>query len=349
MLKIIQSYAMTTVQSSIVSAFINQYKTYLESKSGGRKETNALSVIKSSLSKSIEWINPGQPGLVSQYYGSFQGRRAVIGALKSFKEEVNTTSLDIQEIVDSSFDVDFTQANPLSPAATKVAVILQASATTTGQGNTRKGRDFRLDSVFYFDVDTDGRIKSVNTSFDTYIMSEALVGKGKSQVPNPDIDDVITGSRDTRISPDETLGASLRFFGAFAGVQSPSDLDILTGFVQPGVAVKFGGDPKILPFADKNIRIGKNALVQTFTDQLLDSAPKVFDIEEIYVSGDRFIANTFESRTAVKSGRNYDIPVSILFTASSDRGGRVASIEGIFDSSITTTAFTGRYPFPVST
>ena len=199
--------------------------------------------------------------------------------------------------------------------------------------------------MFYLDIEQNGKIKSVNASYDSYLMSEALAG-GKKQVINPDIDDVITGKRDRSITSQETLGASLRFFGAFAGVQSVDDLDVLTNFVQPDTAVKFGGDPKILPFADKKIRVGGKAVVQTFTDQLLDSAPRVFDIEEIYVKDDRFIANTFEARTAVASGRNYDIPVSILFTATPDNGGRVASIEGIYDSSITTTAFTGQYPFP---
>jgi ketosteroid isomerase-like protein len=261
------------------------------------------------------------------------------------KDEIKIKSFKTQEIVDTAFTVDFTQANPLTPSANKVAVIAEQKSSTLGKGSTLKGRDFRLDSVFYLDVNGKGKITSVKTSYDSYLMSEALVG-GKNQVPNPDIDDVITGKRDRSITAEETLGASLRFFGAFAGVQSVDDLDILTKFVQPDTAVKFGGDPEILPFADKNIRVGRKAVVQTFTDQLLDSAPRVFDIEEIYIKDDRFIANTFEVRTAVKSGRNYDIPVSILFTAKSDNGGRVASIEGIFDSSITTTAFTGQYPFP---
>jgi ketosteroid isomerase-like protein len=118
--------------------------------------------------------------------------------------------------------------------------------------------------------------------------------------------------------------------------------------LQPDAAVKFGGDPRVLPFADDKIRTGRKAVIGTFKDQLRDSAPRVFDIEEIYIKGDRFIANTFEARTAVESGRNYEIPVNILFTASRKNGGRVSSIEGIFDSTITTTAFTGKYPFPTA-
>ena len=330
--------------ATTAAAFFRSYERFLEANSK-KAEKAALRKVKGHLSKNAEWVFAGEPGLVSDSYGSFQGRGFIGSTLLALKDEIKIKSFKTQEIVDTAYTVDFTKADFLTPSASKVAVIAEQKSSTLCKESTHKGRDFRLDLVFYLDIEQNGQIKSVNASYDSYLMSEALAG-GKKQVINPDIDDVITGKRDRSITSQETLGASLRFFGAFAGVQSVDDLDVLTNFVQPDTAVKFGGDPKILPFADKKIRVGGKAVVQTFTDQLLDSAPRVFDIEEIYVKDDRFIANTFEARTAVASGRNYDIPVSILFTATPDNGGRVASIEGIYDSSITTTAFTGQYPFP---
>ncbi|MCP9927041.1 nuclear transport factor 2 family protein [Cyanobium sp. CH-040] len=333
--------------SSTVSSFLKYYERFLESNSKQR-EQSSLSKIKDLLSGGAEWTYSGQPGLVSGSYGSFQGRKSIASALKALKSEVKTTSFQSQEIIDSAFSVDFTQPNPLSPVRNKFAVIAEQAATTRGKGSTLKGRDFRLDSVIYLDVNGKGRIRSVNVANDSYLMSEALVG-GKKQVPNPDIDDIITGKRDRSITTEETLGAALRFFGAFGGVQSADDLDVLTKFVQPGTAVKFTGDPSILPFADKEIRTGKRAVVNSLADILNNSVPRIFDIQEVYAKGDRFIAKTFESRTAVQTGRNYDIPVlSIVLTATSRNGGKVASLESIFDSSIAATAFTGSYPFPVA-
>lgn len=329
--------------ASLASAFLQSYERFLESKRE-RRAQRALSASAAYLDENVTASYAGANGLVSKAYGSFQGKEAALGAMKDFRDEVKTGDFKVQEFVDTAFSVDFSnQEQPLTPSPNRLAVV--AEQRSKARESKQK---FRLDNVIYFSFNDQGLISDIAFSSDSYLMSQALVGDRAGKVPNPDIEDVITGRRDTGITNEETLQASLGFFGAFANIASVGDLPILVDYVQPNAAVKFGGDPRYLPFADKQIRVGSNAVVQTFTDQLEHSAPRVFDIQEIFVRGDRFIANTFEGRTAVSTGINYDIPVNILFTASRANGGRVDSIEGIFDSSITMTAFTGKYPFPVA-
>ena len=331
---------MTEALTNQARQFLRQYEDFLEADT--KSEAKApLASIRKLLDRNVTISYSGQPGLVSSAYGSFQGKAKGTRAMLDLRKEIKTNNFKTQEFVNTSFKVDLTnQANPLTPISNKIAVIAEQNSKAR-----KTDKNFRLDNVIYFESNSAGKISNINFSSDSHLMSEALSGR-KRQVPNPDIDDVINNKRDKTITAEETLAASLNFFGAFGSVSTIKDLDNLTNFLQPNAAVKFGGDPRILPFADTKIRKGSKAVVRTFKDQLRDSAPRLFDIEEIYIKGDRFIANTFEARTAVESGRNYDIPVNILFTASLSNGGRVNSIEGIFDSTITTTAFTGKFPFP---
>jgi len=335
------SALMNQDQTLTVSNFLSLYERYLEadsSRSADRIMTRIASIFDGNISLSYS----GQPGLVSDSYGVFSGKSKALKAIKDFRSALSTKRFAAQEIIDNAFSVDFSNtAQPLTPLASKVAIIAEQDSRSI-----RTGLGFRLDNVIYLEVGENNLITGIDISYDSYLMSEAITGRS-DQVPNPDIEDIINKKRDSSTTIEQTITGSLNFFGAFAGVQSAEDLDILTGHVTTDVAVKFGGDPEILPFADKKIRVGKSALVRTFTEQLNDSIPRIFDINEIFVKGDRFISNTFEGRTAVPTGRDYDIPVNILFTVSGGTDPKVSSIEGIFDSSITTTAFTGQYPFPV--
>lgn len=294
----------------------------------------------------------GKPG-ATPFFGEFRGDQGLRNAFTGLVQTTNTNSLQVEEILATSFLVDFSllPGSPLVPQANRVAVLFEEVHTAV-----ETGLQYRLDTVALLTVEDDGKISDVQFYYDSYVPMQAFIGD-VPLIVNPDIDIVLEPRRDVSTTIEETINAGFGFFGTFAGIDAAAKLippdDSLTkpdftpllSTVTDDVVVSFAGDPAFLPFADDEIRVGKEAVEQTFLEQFSDSRPRTFDMQEWFVSGDRLLANTFEQRTAVPTRQGYDVQVEILLTA---KDGLIGSVQGMFDSAITTTAFTASDPFPTS-
>jgi len=300
-----------------------------------------------SLEPTIEYA--GQSGAVP-YFGQFRGEKGLRNAFTGLTQTIDTNSLTVQEILSSSFAIDFTQANPLIPQNNRVAVLFEEEQTAE-----ETGLRYRLDSIALLTVEENGKISKANIYYDSYVPMQAYLGHA-SLITNPDIDDLLDSRRNRATTSEQTINAAFGFFGTFAGIDGAAkliapddnktpDFKPLLPTVTEDVVLKFAGDPLYLPFADSEIRTGRAAVEQTFLEQFTHSRPRTFDMKEWFVGNDRLLANTFEQRTAVATHKGYDVQVEILLTA---KDGKVGSVEGMFDSVITTTAFTGKDPFPTS-
>jgi ketosteroid isomerase-like protein len=287
----------------------------------------------------------GKPG-ATPFFGQFRGEQGVRTALTGLTRTTDANSLTVQEVIPTSFRVDFSllPASPLIPQSNRVAVLLDEVHTVK-----ETGLSYRLDTLALLTVEDNGDISSVDFYYDSYVPLQAFAGV-VPQIVDPDIDVVLDSRRDRTTTAEETIQAAFGFFGTFAGIDeaarlispndnvSKPDFTPLLATVTDDVVLKFAGDPLYLPFADNEIRTGKAAVERTFLEQFTDSRPRTFDMQEWFVAGDRLIANTFEQRTAVSTRQGYDVQVEIMLTA---KDGLIGSVEGVFDSAITSTAFTG--------
>lgn len=294
----------------------------------------------------------GKPG-ATPFFGEFRGEQGVSNAILGLTRTTDTDRLTVKEVIPTSFRVDFSllPGSPLIPQDNRVAVLFEEVHTVK-----ETGLQYRLDTTALLTVEESGVISDIRFYYDSYVPLQAFVGE-IPLIVNPDIDLVLDPRRDPTTTTEETINAGFGFFGTFAGIDaaaqeiSPDDSVTKPDFaplldtVTEDVVLKFSGDPQYLPFADDEIRVGKPALEQTFLEQFTDSRPRVFDMQEWFVNGDRLLANTFEQRTAVQTREGYDVQVEILLTA---KDGLVSSVEGLFDSTTTTTAFIGSDPFPTS-
>ena len=296
------------------------------------------------LTSNVSFTYAGKSG-ATPFFGQFLNREGVNKALTGLTKTTDTSRLETEETLTTSYKVDFTQQNPLITQNNRVAVIFEEDQTAV-----ESGLKYRSDVVALLTVDDTGLISNVHFYYDSYVPSQAFADQ-TDLIVNPDIDPVLNPKRDLNANSQETLNAVLSFFGTFAGI-TDGDFTKLLPVIQPDTVVSFAGDPRYLPFADSQIRVGSDAVITTFNQQLSDSAPRTFDLQEFFVHNDRLIANTFEQRTAVDTQKGYDVQVQILLTAKKEAGdtvSKVNSIQGNFDSAITTTAFTGSDPFPINT
>lgn len=287
------------------------------------------------------------------FFGEWRGDQGLRRAFSGLTEVTTTNSLTVQEILPTSFAIDFSllPGSPLIPQANRVAVLFEEVHTAV-----ETGLQYRLNTVALLTVADNGKISDVNFYYDSYVPMQAFVGD-VPLIVNPDIDVVLEPRRDFSTTTEETINAGFGFFGTFAGIDAQAklispddsvtkpDFTPLLSTVTDDVVISFAGDPFYLPFADDEIRVGKDAVEQTFLEQFTDSRPRTFDMQEWFVSGDRLLVNTFEQRTAVPTRKGYDVSVEILLTA---KDGLIGSVQGLFDSSITTTAFTASDPFPTA-
>jgi ketosteroid isomerase-like protein len=294
------------------------------------------------LTDDVEWTYTGKPGAIP-FSGLFIGATGVSNALGKLTDSTNTQDFLTEEFLTESYAVDFTQQEFLTPQANRVAVIAEENQTVV-----ETGLGYRLDLVTLLTIEDSGLVSDVHFYYDAYVPSQVFADE-TDLIVNPDIDPVLDPLRDANITSEESLNAALGFFGTFAQIQG-DDFSPLLNVISPDTVISFAGDPAILPFADDVIRQGSDQVLRTFEQQLADSLPRNFDIDEFFVGGDRIIANTFEERTAVQTSIGYDVQVQILLTAEDLGEGdlRINSIQGNFDSSITTTAFTGNDLFPIS-
>ena len=294
------------------------------------------------LTDQVELTYAGKPGQVIPFAGTFIGHPGVESALKFLRRSSSTDSFAVEEILPTSFAVDFSKGfTPdkfLIPQHNRVSSILEERRTVL---DTK--RHYRLDVICLLTVEGNGKISNIHFFYDSYVPSEAYIGD-HDQIVNPDIDPILNPTRDRSADPTATLFSVLNFFFTFANpdVSVNGNFEPLRAVITPDCVVSFAGDPKYLPFADKVIRQGADEVLRTFAQQLQNSRPRNFNIQEFFVAHDRVITNTLEDRTSTASNRGYEVNVEILTTV---KEGRVGSIQGIFDSTITTTAFTGVDPF----
>jgi hypothetical protein len=301
----------------------------------------------------VTWA--GATGRILPYAGTFVGREGVRAALQKIRESSTTVRFEVAELLTTSYAVDFTKApgpscaqgDQIADCAFLVPQTNRVSARVDEERTvTATGLRYRLDVVANLTLAENGKISDIQFFYDSYVPSEAYFGV-TDQITNPDIDPVLDPRRVQSPSRDATLAAVLRFFFTFANpaVSVGGDFTPLAAVITDDVVISFAGDPRILPFSDDTIRVGKDEVLRTFDEQLTSSRPRTFDIDELFVGGrlgDRVTANTFEQRFATETNRGYDVFVQINMTA---KQGLVGSIQGNFDSVITSTAFTGRDPF----
>jgi ketosteroid isomerase-like protein len=268
----------------------------------------------------------------------------VTNALTGLTRTTNTSRFETEEILTTSYKVDFTRENPLISQDNRVAVRYEEDQMVIDSGLS-----YRLDVVALLTVEENGLISNVNFYYDSYVPSQAFADQ-PDLITNPDIDPVLNPKRDLTANSEDTLNAVLNFFGTFASI-TDGDFTKLLPVIQPDTVISFAGDPKFLPFADNEIRVGSDAVIETFNQQLTDSSPRTFDLQEFFVKNDLVIANTFEQRTAVATQKGYDVQVQIQLTAKKEGDetvSKVNSIQGNYDSVFTTTAFTANDPFPIN-
>jgi len=284
------------------------------------------------------------------WFGEFRGSKGITNAVLGLANATDTESLQVDEILDTSFAIDFSllPGSPLIPQANRVAVLFDER-----QKIRNTGLRYNLDNVLLLTVADSGRVSDAHFYYDSYVVSQAASGTSLPLIANPDLETVLNPRRNYQTTIEQTINSAFGFFGTFAGIDAQAtkispdstdkpDFSPLLNTVTDDVVLKFSGDPRILPFADNQIRVGKNAVAQTFLEQFTDSRPRLFDMNEWFVSGDRLLANTFEKRTAVATRIGYEVDVQILLTS---KDGKIGSVEGIYDSVTTATAFVGKQPF----
>lgn len=293
----------------------------------------------------------GKPGATA-YFGQFRGQQGIRDAIQGLTSATRNSSVVVDEIIPTSYAIDFTLADPLVPQDNRVAVLFDEYHTAV-----ETGLQYRQDTLALLSVSDDGLIQDVKFYYDAYIPLQALTAIGGPLIANPNLAAVVDPGRDSTVTAEETINAGFGFFGTFAGIDAAikliplddtttlPDFSPLRSTVTDDVAFKFSGDPRYLDFATDEIVTGGDELVDNFVTQFAGSRPRTFDQEEWFVKGDRLVVNTFEQRTSVDQRIGYDIQTEIMLTA---RDGLVSSVEGMFDTTITTAAFTGTDLLPTA-
>lgn len=301
--------------------------------------SDTLQGLEDLLSDNVTLTYAGKPG-ATPFFGQFIGKQGVSTALTGITGTTNTTRFTTEELIASSYKVDFSLLPnpPLVEQSNRAAIIFEQEDKVIDTG-----LKYRLDSVALLTIEDDGKISGINFFYDPYVPSQAFMGS-QTQITNPDIDPVLNPKRATAANEQDTIGAVLNFFGTFGSI-TDNNFDRLLPTLSSDAVVSFAGDPSILPFADDKIREGASEVSRTLNQIFTNAAARSFTMQEWFVKGDRVIANTFEERTALSTGRGYALQLEIMLTA---KDGLVNSLQSIFDSSITSTAFTGNDPFPIS-
>src|SRR5262249_12032201 len=138
--------------------------------------------------------------------------------------------------------------------------------------------------------------------YDSYVPSQAYAND-TPQIVNPDIDPVLNGKgitgmplRNRSTTLEEAFGAWGAFFSLFATINVTGGANSkfvngkfingtfmeLNSVITSDAIVSFAGDPKYLPFADNKIRQGPVQVERTFTQQLANSLPRSFDLQELF-------------------------------------------------------------------
>ena len=331
------------VRQQALSNYATAYKNLL---TDTNDISDTLSPLLALLDDNVSLTYAGKPGSVA-YFGQFIGKAGAEKAWRALTKTSDTIQLEAEELISTAYKVDLSllpNASPLVPANNRGAILFEEV-----QRAVDTGLKVRWDQVALLTIEENGKISNIHYYYDSYVPSQAYAGSGPL-IANPDIDPILNPRRDTTITEAETINAALSFLGTFGGI-TDGDFTKLKPVIQADTVVSFAGDPAHLPFADTTIRDGADAVVKTFGQQLSHSLPRNFNMQEFFVKGDRAVVNTFEQRTATSTQRGYDVQVEILLTASKKAGettAKINSVQGNFDSVITTTAFTGVDPFPLS-
>lgn len=279
----------------------------------------------------------GAPGRVLPFAGTWVTSVGVTDVLTRIHKTSITNSYDAKEILPFAYTVDFTKSPPYIPEPNRVCALVKEFRTVRATGLS-----YRADIVALLSLTDTGLVYTVDFYYDSYVPSQAYRGDD-TLIVNPDIDPVLNPLRDRNITdPNVALKAVLNFFGTFASVNQTGPFGVLANVVTKNCVISFAGDPRILPFADNKIRMGVKEVIDTFGEQLANSRPRVFYIQEFFVGGDRVVTNANELRFSTRTNRGYNPQVEIEMTV---RDGLVGSVQGNFDSVLTVTAFTGRDPF----
>ena len=277
----------------------------------------------------------GEAGGVLPFAGLFVGPEGLDDVVETIRTQTTTNNFEVEEILTTTYAVDFTQADFLTAQDNRIGVILEQESTVI-----ETGLDYRIDTVALLTVDDNGDVSDVDFFFDSYVPSEAFAND-TDQIVNPDIDPLLEQVLTTGGSEDATLNAALAFFGTFGTIVN-NDFTPLLDVITDDALIRFNGDPEILPFTDNVIRQGGDAVVETFETLNETSLERSFNIQEFFVSEDFLIANTFEERTAAATNRGYDLFSEIILSVSD---GLVSSIQGNYDSNLAAVAFLGEDPF----
>lgn len=324
----------------------------------------------------VEWTYAGAPGRALPFAGTWAAQQGVMDALAGIRNTSTTNSFLVKEILTGAYEVNFEKGfspneflipQPYQPPVGYGYSVAYRSAALLKEFRTvnSTGIQYRGDIACLLTIEESGLISNVHFYYDSYVPSQAYVGT-HNQIVNPDIDPVLTPLRNasTNTAPPvpgvpEPLSAVLNFFITFSNPYVNVEgnfASALPSIITPNCIVSFAGDPKYLPFADNVIRQGADEVILTFEQQLANSRPRAFDLEEFFfpaatpVAGcepctkasDRVVTNANETRFSSHTNMGYNPEVMILMTVRDDL---VASVQGVFDSVLTTTAFTGRDPF----
>jgi hypothetical protein len=329
------------------------------------QNASEVGAVESLLTDNVEMTFAGLAGQVIPYAGLFIGHQGVQNALTFISNTSSTDSFEVKEILPTAYAFDFTKGTTpdkfLIPESGRVAVILKEESTVL-----RTGLQYHLEMVCLLTIDGSGQISNVHFFYDSYVPSQAYIND-RHLIVNPDIDTVLDPLRNPNADPTTSLNAVLAFFNVFAQVAPDGNFDdpSFAATITEDCLIKFSGDPKFLPFADNVIRQGTNEVVASFKQQFQNSLPRVVNLVESFLGtgttnaaispqlspGDRVVTTTLEDRTSTHTNRGYEVTVAIPMTArngvnsAGNSGTFVGSIEGIFDSVITVTAFTGVDPF----
>lgn len=292
------------------------------------------------------------------YPGVPTGADNAMRSLKSFRSDIDTQKIVERHLIGGGKGL--ANNNPFGEPEyvdNQVAILSDIFAKDKKNDN-----GFRLDSAAFIGIDDNGKINSFDLQFDSYVMSQALAD-ATPLIANPDMDKAMRGNYDTVISPSDTEGATLNYFGTFATAvpPDPAQLDVLTGVLTDNARAKFQGDPRYQLSARNKIKPGINHYLGVQKDSWVQSISEVFAMEQLFSGNGVSVAKYneqrisagpgFKERTGFPSlGRIVQIPASITtYIANTEQGYRTSGTEGLFDTVPIMTATYGSTPFPLPT